>query len=38
MADTSENITMKMKNMLTWFGLVERTNDEIMAKRFIREK
>ena len=38
-AGTSENVTVRMKkNVLSWFGHVERMTDERMAKRFMVEK
>ena len=34
MADTSEDVTVRMKkNVLSWFGHVERMSDERMAKK-----
>ena len=39
MAGTSEDITVRMKkNVLTWFGHVERMSDEKMAKKIYDEK
>ena len=38
-AGTSEDVTMRMKkNVLSWFGHVERMSDERMVKRFMMEK
>ena len=33
MAGTSEDVTVRMKNVLSWFGHVERMSDERMAKK-----
>ena len=34
MAGTSEDVTVRMKkNVLSWFGHVERMSDEIMRKK-----
>ena len=34
MAGTSEDVTLRMKkNVLSWFGHVERMSDERMAKK-----
>ena len=39
MAGASEDATVRMKkNVLSWFGHVERMSDERMAKRFMMEK
>ena len=39
MAGTSEDVTMRMKkNVLSWFGNVERMSDERMAKMFYEGK
>ena len=38
MADTSEDVTMRVKNVLSWFGHVERMSDERMAKKIYDRK
>ena len=39
MAGTSEGVTVRMKkNVLSWFGHVERMSDERMAKKIYDEK
>ena len=37
--DASEDVTVRMKkNVLSWFGHVERMSDERMAKKIMMEK
>ena len=39
MTGTSEDVTVRMKkNVLSWFGHVERISDERMAKKIYDEK